>query len=442
MRLVQTRLELIMRTFHWSRWTVLIGIVFAFVLLNARAQQPEQDAALPFEPLFNGKDLNGWFHSPQIGRGYVVENGLLVCPADGGGNLLSEQEYTDFVLRFQFRLSEGANSGIAIRTPRDGDPAFLGMEIQILDESARNAARPPQQQHGAIFDVAPAKRGALKPAGEWNRQEIACVGRQVRVTLNDTVILETNINLVTDRLTLQKHPGLLRDRGHIGFIGSGSRVEFRKIEIQRVAMAQADNEPPPGFIALLNGKDLSGWKGLPPEPPKRFEMSAADLAAAQAKADELMRKHWQVRDGALVYTGNGFDNLVTVEEYGDFELLISWKIEPKGDSGLYLRGTPQVQIWDNPEGSGALWNNKRNPNKPLVVADRSVGEWNRFRILMLGEKVTVYLNHQLVVHNVTMENYWESHKPVYPMGPIELQAHRDEVWFKNAYVREIPRQSN
>ncbi|HID77934.1 MAG TPA: DUF1080 domain-containing protein [Planctomycetaceae bacterium] len=207
-------------------------------------------------------------------------------------------------------------------------------------------------------------------------------------------------------------------------------------------LAAADNTPPPGFTALFNGKDLSGWQGLVANPPKRAQMSPDQLAAAQRKADRRMREHWRVEDGVLVFDGRG-KNLCTVKDYGDFELYVDWKIKPKGDSGIYLRGTPQVQIWDyrdHPEGSGGLYNNKKHPSKPLRCADRPVGQWNTFRIKMVGDKVTVWLNDQLVVDNVVMENYWERDKPIYPTGPIELQSHGNTLYFKNIYIREIPRE--
>jgi hypothetical protein len=119
-------------------------------------------------------------------------------------------------------------------------------------------------------------------------------------------------------------------------------------------------------------------------------------------------------------------------------MLVDWKILPKGDSGIYLRGSPQVQIWDNPLGSGGLYNNQTNASNPTRVMDRPVGEWNKFRILMTGDRVTVFLNNELVTHNVLMENYWERNKPIYPTGQIELQNHGNTLWFKNIYIRELP----
>ena len=207
------------------------------------------------------------------------------------------------------------------------------------------------------------------------------------------------------------------------------------------AVNAADNVPPEGFTALFNGKDLTGWKGLVANPKKRAEMSEKDLADAQKKADKRMTSAWTVQDGVLVFNGKG-DNLCTVKDYGDFELLVDWKIEAKGDSGIYLRGSPQVQIWDpslNNVGSGGLYNNQKNPSKPSETADKPIGEWNTFRIKMVGERVTVHLNDKLVFDNVVMENYWERDKPIYPTGAIELQNHGNTLYFKNIYVRELPR---
>lgn len=205
----------------------------------------------------------------------------------------------------------------------------------------------------------------------------------------------------------------------------------------------ADNTPPKGFVALFNGKDLTGWKGLMKDPLnnpiKRAALSDADQAKAQAEADEFMRKHWKVVDGALVFDGKGH-SLCTAKDYGDFEMLVDWKILPKGDSGIYLRGSPQVQIWDpdlNKIGSGGLYNNQKNPSKPDKIADKPIGEWNTFRIKMVGDKVTVHLNDVLVTDNVTMENYWDKEKPIFPTGQIELQDHGNTLWFKNIYIKEL-----
>lgn len=205
------------------------------------------------------------------------------------------------------------------------------------------------------------------------------------------------------------------------------------------ASPAADNTPPDGFVALFNGQDLTGWKGLVGSPKSRAAMTAEQLAAAQEKADAAVREHWQVQDGTLVFDGKG-QSLCTAKDYGDFELLVDWKILENGDSGIYLRGSPQVQIWDaakHAEGSGGLYNNQKNPSKPSKCADKPVGQWNTFRIKMVGEKVTVWLNDELVVDNVVLENYWERDKPIYPTGQIELQNHGNTLYFKNIHLREL-----
>jgi len=206
------------------------------------------------------------------------------------------------------------------------------------------------------------------------------------------------------------------------------------------------NQPPEGFVALFNGTDLAGWKGLVANPKARAQMSAEQLAEAQAKADENMRAHWEVVDGVLHFDGKG-QSLCTAKDYGDFEMLVDWKIKAAGDSGIYLRGAPQVQIWDVANtnvgaqvGSGGLYNNQKNPSKPTKKMDKPIGEWNTVRLTMTGEKVTVVLNGTIVVDNVIMENYWERDKPIYPTGQIELQNHGNDLYFRNVYIREIPRE--
>jgi hypothetical protein len=198
-----------------------------------------------------------------------------------------------------------------------------------------------------------------------------------------------------------------------------------------------DNKPPKGFTALFNGKDLKGWQGLV-ELPERKKHTAEELAKMQEQANKKYLPHWKVKNGVLHYDGKG-QSLQTVKDYGNFELWVSWKIKKNGDSGIYLRGNPQVQIWDKPKiGSGGLYNNQKHPSNPTKVADKPVGQWNTFHIIMKGDKVTVYLNGEKVVDAVPLENYWERGKPLPAKGPIELQHHGDELWFKNIYVKELP----
>ncbi len=256
-------------------------------------------------------------------------------------------------------------------------------------------------------------------------------------------------------------------------------------------VAVADTSaPPPGFTALFNGKDLSGWYGWSTrDPSELWAMSAEEQAKykkqsiegglldkkGQPVADHL-KEHWRVENGELVNDGKGL-YLTTDKDYGDFELWLEYKALPKGDSGVYLRGIPQIQIWDPTEedpkglgrakGSGGLWNNKSPLGKdPLKKMDKPFGEWNQMKVTMLGERVTVLLNGEKVVDNAVLENFFANQKsgyvafkkddakpkegepvklpngfmkdPVFPKGPIQLQTHGSEIRWRNVYLREIP----
>ncbi|MFO0876690.1 MAG: DUF1080 domain-containing protein [Gemmataceae bacterium] len=211
------------------------------------------------------------------------------------------------------------------------------------------------------------------------------------------------------------------------------------------------NVPPKGFTALFNGKDLTHWQGVIPINQRAKLKENQEEYAKRVKAQNAkVFAHWKIQpDGVLYYDGKG-DSLQTIKDYGNFELLIDWKIEEKGDSGIYLRGQPQVQIWDSDNaagargadkssGSGALWNNPEKFGKrPLKKADKPIGEWNSFRIIMKGEKVTVYLNGVLVVDNQPLMNFWDKNQPLPKKGPIELQHHGDRLWFRNIFIKELP----
>lgn len=217
-----------------------------------------------------------------------------------------------------------------------------------------------------------------------------------------------------------------------------------------LAEEQKLNEPPAGFTALFNGQDLSGWYGMQSVSPEAIAALTDEERAQKKAADtEDALKHWSVEHGELVNDGGG-TYLTTEKEFGDMELLIDYKTVARADSGIYLRGTPQVQIWDytDPDkfslgadkGSGGLWNNSEGTSgkDPLALADKPFGEWNRFRIRQIGARTTIYLNDQLVVDNAIMENYWNRARPLYPRGPIQLQTHGGEIRWRNIFVREIP----
>ena len=208
------------------------------------------------------------------------------------------------------------------------------------------------------------------------------------------------------------------------------------------------NVPPKGFTALFNGKDLTGWQYVITM-KERKTLTKEQIDKKLDLGKEKILKHWTVKDGVLSYDGKA-NSLQTVKDYGNFELLCDWKIAEKGDSGIYLRGQPQVQIWDSDKtpgakgkdvssGSGALWNNPEDKGKrPLKKADKPVGEWNTFRIIVKGELVTVYLNGELVLDKQPLLNYWFRGEAVPMKGPIELQHHNDPLWFRNIFIKELP----
>ena len=226
-------------------------------------------------------------------------------------------------------------------------------------------------------------------------------------------------------------------------VNKDAEAEYQK----QALLKHLDAFPPDdGFVPMFNGRDLTGWKGLVENPVARSKMSPRQLAQKQKKADEIMRRDWHVENGLLVFDGPGYDNLCSEKTYGDFEMYVDWRIAPDGDAGIYLRGAPQVQIWDIARtdvgaqvGSGGLYNNQKHRSTPLLVADNPVNEWNSFYIKMIGEKVTVYLNGQLVTDNVTFENYWDRALPIFEKDAIELQAHGTRVEYRDVYIREIPR---
>ncbi|KAA9040546.1 DUF1080 domain-containing protein [Ginsengibacter hankyongi] len=188
--------------------------------------------------LFDGKTMDQWTGNTQS---YVPEDGTItIHPEKGsGGNVYTKQEYSDFDFRFEFKLTPGANNGVGIRAPLEGDAAYVGMEIQVLDNTADvYKDLHPYQYHGSIYGVVPAKRGYLKPVGEWNYEEIIAKGPKIKVILNGTVITDVDITNARENGTMdgKQHPGLKRDKGHIGFLGHGSVVQFRNIRVKDLSV--------------------------------------------------------------------------------------------------------------------------------------------------------------------------------------------------------------
>lgn len=203
-----------------------------FLLFLNCAANPEPG----FVSIFDGKSLNGWTLIGKTGEGYLVQDGKIVCPPGGGGNLFYDKEFSDFVLRFEFKLFEGSNNGLAIRSPMQArNIHYEGMELQILDNNAeRYKEIEPWQVHGSLYHVFPAKRGSLKKTGEWNQEEVTVQGSHIKVVLNGDTILDVNLDDVTDPELLAKHTGLKRKSGYIGFLGHDEPIEFRNIRIKNL----------------------------------------------------------------------------------------------------------------------------------------------------------------------------------------------------------------
>jgi hypothetical protein len=215
-------------------------------------------------------------------------------------------------------------------------------------------------------------------------------------------------------------------------------------------LAGGATEPPAGFTAIFNGKDLSGWYGLDFDPRKLWAMSQEDRAKKREADMPSFTKHWTIENAELVNDGNG-PYATTEKDYGDIELLVDYKTVAQADSGIYLRANPQVQIWDYTKaggkwnlgadkGSGGLWNNSPGAagKDPLILADKPFGEWNSFKISQVGERTTVYFNDKLVVDHARWENYWDRKSPLWAKGPIQLQTHGGEIRWRNIFLREIP----
>lgn len=192
----------------------------------------------------------------------------------------------------------------------------------------------------------------------------------------------------------------------------------------------------------LYGDDLSQWRGQISEDPRKLpailDTLEGERQELQERVDRETFEHWYIQDGMILYDGTrGIGNIETRKEYGNFELVLDWKIGPKGDSGIYLRNLPQVQIWDPHHqgvGSGGLYNNDPR-NEPSKTMDKPVGEWNRMRMKMVGDTVWVTLNDELIVDGVRMDNIWGDSIP--EKGPIVLQSHNTPLWFRNVYIKEL-----
>ena len=478
--------------------TSLIGGVLAVGLTACRCPICNCDYADSidegFVSLFNGKDLTGWYGSKSYS---VTTNGTLIVDpkpgtAEDWGNLITEKEYRNFILRFEFKMPENGNNGLGIRTPGPlVDSAYKGMcELQLLDDGGsyyydatnKQDKLKAYQYTGSVYGIVPARRdnfnkqiwgkeanytaggSYVRKPGMWNFEEVWVVDEEIEVYLNGYLVTKANLkDFPTDGTTPDghKHPGLHNKRGHIGWLGHGFPVEWKNIRIKELPDSITLNEvknctrikekAPCGFETFYDGcpcQIKSKWKGVTTaekfdNPKVRQQATAEKRAEMQKKANEERDEHWSVRNGCLFFDGyKGGYSLATYRDYADFEMWADWRIMSiTGDSGLYLRGSPQVQIWDAHNqwhiGSGGLFNNAKNVRHATKIADKQVGDWNRFHIIMRGEKVTVYLNGEKVVDQIPLENYWDRSMPIFPCEQIELQCHGDPIEWRNIFIKEL-----
>jgi len=391
---------------------VIVAVSFAACAAGQAASAPASYQVSPaelaqgFVPLFNGADLGGW--QVMGAPSWSVKDGVIECSGAGGGWLRSSGQYRDFVLRLEYKVSQGANSGIFLRAKLEGDPAFTGMEVQVLDDYGE---QPDKHSNGSLYDaVAPAVNPS-KPAGEWNQAEITCWGNQLTVYENGQKLYSIDLfdpALNAPQSEERKFPNRA-PAGYIGMQNHGSKLCFRSIRISE------------GFLPIFDGKDLKSWRTVKPRDTS-----------------------WSARDGELICDGSPGGYIYNTGRYGDFALRIQYDISRNGNSGVFFRvadisdfpgsGT-EIQILDSAGSapgthiSGALYDvlaPSSNPAKPA-------GEWNQFEISVWQGRLIVVMNGEKII-DVGMNDYPKL-KSLPPAGYIGLQNHGQRVASRDIRVK-------
>lgn len=421
------------RQIHPMKLRKLTTIFLLLTVSAATAGEPALDSV----KLFNGKDLAGW-----IGEGYAVEDGTITSTPKCRV-LRTESTFSNYVLDFEFKLTPGANNGLGIHYPGEGDGAYTGMELQILDNKhPKYKDLKPYQFHGSLYTMKPAEQKGMKPVGEWNHERVIVMGPNLKVELNGETILEANL----DELSAQhpQHEGVKRRSGHIAFLGHGDKVFFRNITIAEVPPpANIEGVKKAGFSPIFDGKSLGGWKH-----------------------NEATAINWAAINGILKHNGKPGEttHLWSEKSYKDFTLVFDWRwsgrgpemnrplVQPDGsqkgserieefDSGILLRGAmkSQVNLWNWNVGSGEVYGYRIDNKMPAEVkaavtpskkADKPIGEWNRMMITLQGDKLSVQLNGEQVILNATLPE-------ISPEGPIGLQHHGSAIDFANLWIKEL-----
>ena len=434
-----------------------LGVVACGILAAACASNSTDGAGAVSEvvALFDGETLDGWVNVNGAPSTWTVRDGMLICSGKPTGVLRTEEMYTNFELEFEYRhMQKGGNAGLFVWSdplPTTGWPFTRSVEVQILDDlmtpnytchgdifAIWGATMVPDRPHPAGWERCLPSEHRAHPAGEWNHYRVRALDGRIELAVNGEVV--SGGSQISPR------------RGYLCIESEGSEVHFRGLTLTRLA----GTEPSPehtaseaeGFRTLYDGVSLAGWR-----------------------EDPELEGHWTPRDSVLGYDGKGGD-LWTTEEYGDFELIVDWRwtadpvehalpliaangdalidssgnprtksVPDAGDSGIYLRGNSksQVNIWCWPIGSGEVYGYRTDASQsaevragvtPRVAADAPIGEWNRLRIRMQGDRLTVHLNGQLVLDRAQLPG-------VPARGPIGLQHHEAPIDFTNLYVREL-----
>ncbi len=416
-----------------------------------------------WETLFDGTNLDKWTGDKKT---YVVKDGAIHC--NGNGNLFTKKKYTDFTFRFDFAVSKGANNGIALRSPLKSNPWNM-MELQILDNTAPQYKNLKAYQfHGSAYGWAGAKRGFLKPVGEWNSQEVIVKGDALKVILNGEVILDVDLMKIKPTLP-KKHKSVWNETGHLGLLGHGKGVKFRNLKIKEFVTTPKTG----AWESIFDGKSLDNWK--------------------MYNGGEV--KGWVIEDGCLVALGKGGDlggDIITKKQYDNFEFSVDWKTGEGANSGImyhvvegkmfgqapYLTG-PEYQIIDD-KNFARLNPGLADYNKSMGVtenvdqlqpwcqagcdyamhlADDSKkklnppGEWNNSKIVFDNGHVEHWLNGQKLLEFEAWSKDWFKRrnsgkwndKPEYglsPIGHLCLQDHGAKIWFKNIKVKELPKKKS
>jgi hypothetical protein len=395
-------------------WLYVALVMLAAMAASAAAGAPvasgagvsSQELEQGFVPLFNGRDLSGW--QAMGAETWAAQDGELVCKGGEGGWLRSDKQYRDFILRLEYKISPDGNSGIFVRSTLEGDPAFTGMEIQVLDDYGD---KPDKHSAGAVYDAVAPAVNASRPAGEWNQVEITCWGDKLTTYMNGDKLYEVNLadpELNAQQAEERKFP----NRAQIGYIGlqnHGSPVAFRNLRISE------------GFVPIFNGRDLEGWKTVKPNDTS-----------------------WSVRDGALVCSGQEGGYIYSVKRYGDLALRLEYKISPRGNSGVFLRvgdvndfpgSGAEVQVLDSygreptTQDAGAIY----DLVAPTKNAARPAEEWNQLEVALGSGRLTVVMNGEKVI-DVGLDEY-DKLRSLPPAGHIGLQNHHSPVAYRDIRVK-------